>query len=198
MCVLASSPPPSASVATKTLSSLCFFIKLRTFLTAALRLGTSSLWPQIKSFLRRWTPRYGPPFAEPSLAWGDVFVYLFWTKMVCRKNLLKLPSLVLWMVPKQVMNINCSQFCSNFMADLLSCGSNPHCKQSCHLCLWSSGVLPWSRLLWAAGVWQRPCCGESASKPRFADVKRWDVEKNISEMLNQWHRLQQAMWLTFQ
>lgn len=65
------SPPPSASVATKTLSSLCFFIKLRIFLTAPLRLGTSSLWPQIKSFLRRWTPRYGPPFAEPSLAWAE-------------------------------------------------------------------------------------------------------------------------------
>lgn len=50
-------PSPSESVATNTLSSLCFFIKLRIFLMAPLRLGTSSLWPQIKSFLRRWTPR---------------------------------------------------------------------------------------------------------------------------------------------
>lgn len=57
----------------KTLSRLCIFIKLRIFLTAPLRLGTSFLWPQIKSFLRRWTPRYGPPLAEPSLAWGDKF-----------------------------------------------------------------------------------------------------------------------------
>lgn len=82
ICEFVSSPPPSASVATKTLSSLCFFIKLRIFLTAPLRLGTSSLCPQIKSFLRRWTPRYGPPFAEPSLAWVDVF-FFFWMKMVC-------------------------------------------------------------------------------------------------------------------
>ena len=67
-CAAMSLPSPSASVATNTLSNLCFFIKLRIFLTAPFRLGTSSLWPQIKSFLRRWTPRYGPPFAEPSLA----------------------------------------------------------------------------------------------------------------------------------
>lgn len=73
ICVFVSSPPPSASVATKTLSSLCFFIKLCIFLTAPLRLGTSFRLPQIKSFLRRWTPRYGPPLAEPSLAWGDIF-----------------------------------------------------------------------------------------------------------------------------
>lgn len=64
-----------------------------------------------------------------------------------------------------------------FKADLLSCGSNPHCKQYCHLCLLSSGILPWSCPLWAAGAWQRPCCGVSASKPRFAEVKRWDVKK---------------------
>lgn len=70
--VCVSLPSSSASVATKTLSSLCFFIKLCIFLTAPLRLGTSSLWPQIKSFRRRWTPRYGPPLAEPGLAWGVI------------------------------------------------------------------------------------------------------------------------------
>lgn len=69
------------------------------------------------------------------------------------------------------MNIKCSYF----KTDLLSCVSNPHCKQYCHLNLLSSGILPWNRPLWAAGVWQRPCYGVSTSKPRF--VKRWGIKK---------------------
>ncbi len=55
--LIVSVPSPSASVATKTCWSLCFFMRLRIFFTAPLRLGTSSLCPQMKSFLRKWTPQ---------------------------------------------------------------------------------------------------------------------------------------------
>lgn len=46
-------PVLTASVATNTLSSWWVFMRLRIFLTAPSRLGTSSLWPQMKSFLLR-------------------------------------------------------------------------------------------------------------------------------------------------
>lgn len=59
----------TASVATNTLSSWWAFMRLRIFRTAPSRLGTSSRCPQMKSFLLRWTPRYGPPSEEPSLTW---------------------------------------------------------------------------------------------------------------------------------
>lgn len=64
-------PSTMASVAMKTLLSLCLSMRLRIFVTAPWRLGTSSLWPQMKSFLLRWTPRYGPPTAVPSFTFRE-------------------------------------------------------------------------------------------------------------------------------
>lgn len=75
-------PSIMASVAMKTLLSLCLSMRLRIFFTAAWRLGTSSLWPQMKSFLLRWTPRYGPPTAVPS------FTYQRTISTCCNQNTL--------------------------------------------------------------------------------------------------------------
>lgn len=72
-------PSLTASVATNTLSSWWVFIRLRIVLTAPSRLGTSSLCPQMKSFLLRWTPRYGPPREEPSLTWQRGQGLMSWT-----------------------------------------------------------------------------------------------------------------------
>lgn len=62
-------PAGAASVATNTVRSPSCSRRRRTFRTAPSRLGTSSLCPQMKSFLLRCTPRYGPPSEEPSLTW---------------------------------------------------------------------------------------------------------------------------------
>lgn len=70
-------PAGPASVATNTRRSPCCCMRLRIFRTAPSRLGTSSLCPQMKSFLLRWTPRYGPPSEEPGLT--CILVQSSWT-----------------------------------------------------------------------------------------------------------------------